>query len=107
MSRWLAVPGLIFALSACADSSQTDSSASPASTPALNTDPDFAPETAVYRCRTETGELHLVTRTRERGLHVFLPPDVQGGHLDCDYDRRASIWEHAKLNGVSFRAVNW
>ena len=24
---------------------------------------------------------------------------------DCTYDHRASIWEHAKLNGVDFRAV--
>ena len=23
----------------------------------------------------------------------------------CDHDRRASIWEHAKLNGVNFRAM--
>jgi putative lipoprotein len=26
-------------------------------------------------------------------------------HRDCRNDRRAAIWEHAKLNGASFRAV--
>lgn len=28
-----------------------------------------------------------------------------GPSLTCRYDRRASIWEHAKLNGVDFRGV--
>lgn len=65
----------------------------------------FEPVTAVYRCRSAGGDVVLVTRSREQGLHVFLPPGVEGGHLDCDHDRRASIWEHAKLNGVDFRAV--
>jgi uncharacterized membrane protein len=26
-------------------------------------------------------------------------------HNDCSNDRRAAVWEHAKLNGVDFRAV--
>jgi putative lipoprotein len=30
---------------------------------------------------------------------------VGGRTATCRYDRRASIWEHAKLNGADFRAV--
>jgi uncharacterized membrane protein len=65
----------------------------------------FEPRTAVYRCATEQGEITLVTRTRENGLHVFLPPELNQVYLNCEHDRRASIWEHAKLSGVDFRAV--
>jgi len=61
--------------------------------------------TAVYRCDTRQGEIRLVTRTRENGIHVFLPPDLDEVYLDCEHDRRASIWEHAKLSGVDFRAT--
>ena len=65
----------------------------------------FEPQTAVYRCTTGKGEIRLVTRTRENGIHVFLPPDLDEVYLDCEHDRRESIWEHAKLSGVDFRAV--
>ncbi len=81
-----------------------------ASAPAVEIEPiaksdDFQPETAVYRCTASDGEVTLVTRTRPDGLHVFLPPSLTEPYLDCTYDRRASIWEHAKLSGVDFRAV--
>ena len=97
--RWLlATAAMMLWMSACADG--------PAPTPKPQpAEPAFEPVTAVYRCRSAGGDVVLVTRTREQGLHVFLPPDLAGGHLDCEHDRRASIWEHAKLNGVSFRAV--
>jgi uncharacterized membrane protein len=63
------------------------------------------PETAVYRCTTPEGTVTVVTRTRPNGLHLFLPPDLNQVYLNCEHDRRASIWEHAKLSGVDFRAV--
>ncbi len=73
----------------------------------MDTEPDiseFQAETAVYQCRSATGERTVVTRTRPNGLHLFLPPGITDLHLDCTLDRRASIWEHAKLSGVDFRA---
>ncbi len=73
----------------------------------MDTEPvssEFQPETAVYQCRGTAGERTVVTRTRPNGLHLFLPPDVADLYLDCTLDRRASIWEHAKLSGVDFRA---
>ncbi len=107
--RWLLAPlGVMLWIGACAESSK------PAATPAAESEPPaetttepagFQAVTAVYRCTSADGEVRLVTRTREHGLHVFLPPDATGGYLDCEHDRRASIWEHAKLNGVDFRAV--
>ena len=47
---------------------------------------------------------------RAEAVEVSLGEDfaellVAGETTPCHYDRRASIWEHAKLNGVSFRAV--
>lgn len=99
--KWLlALPGVALCMSACAES--TPSESTPDQTPA---EIPREPVTAVYRCKSPGDEIVLVTRTRDNGLHVFLPPAVPGGHLDCEHDRRASIWEHAKLNGVSFRAV--
>ena len=91
-------------VAACAESPPPEPSPM-AVAPASSAEPGFQPETAVYRCQSTTGEVTLVTRTRQNGLHVFLPPVLDGGHLDCEHDRRASIWEHAKLNGVDFRAV--
>lgn len=66
---------------------------------------DFQADTAVYRCTAADGEVTLVTRTKPGGLHVFLPPGLTEPYLDCTHDHRASIWEHAKLSGVSFRAL--
>ena len=98
--RWLLAPlGLLLSVSACAESTTSET------TPTTAADTAFEPVTAVYRCRSDAQEVVLVTRTREHGMHVFLPPGVEGGYLDCEHDRRASIWEHAKLNGVNFRAV--
>ncbi len=78
----------------------------PISSPRTIETPDgFEPSTAVYRCETGEGEIRLVTRTRPNGLHVFLPPEMNQAYLNCEHDRRASIWEHAKLSGVDFRAV--
>ncbi len=103
MRRLPALVTLMLWMSACAeDGVDPAPQATPDRAPVTA---DFEPVTAVYRCRSGSGEVTLVTRTHERGLHVFLPPDPAGGHLECDHDHRASIWEHAKLNGVSFRAV--
>ena len=96
--RWLLAPAsTMLWIAACAESSPPE--------PLAAGGAGFQPDTAVYRCQSSAGEITLVTRTRENGLHVFLPPAVAGGYLDCEHDRRASIWEHAKLNGVDFRAV--
>ncbi len=94
-------------MSACAESPSADSTPpdTTSETDGTATAATFEPATSVFRCRTAGGEIRLVTRTRENGLHVFLPPEIEGGYLDCDHDRRASIWEHAKLDGVSFRAA--
>ena len=96
--RWLLAPAsTMLWIAACAESSPPE--------PLASGGAGFQPDTAVYRCQSSAGEITLVTRTRANGLHVFLPPGVAGGYLDCEHDRRASIWEHAKLNGVDFRAV--
>ena len=92
---------MVFWLSACAEEGASSEPTLP--TPAA--DPAFEAVTAVYRCQSADGEIVIVTRTRPNGMHIFLPPETGGGYLDCEHDRRASIWEHAKLNGVNFRAV--
>ena len=98
---WRLIPWcLIFSMSACAESSSSEPTLP---TPAAH--PAFEAVTAVYRCQSADGEIVIVTRTRPNGMHVFLPPQVDSGHLDCEHDRRASIWEHAKLNGVNFRGL--
>jgi uncharacterized membrane protein len=103
--RWLLLPvSAMLWIAACADAPPPEAPSTSAATSA-DPDPEFQPETAVYRCQAASGEVTLVTRTRQNGMHVFLPPDPDGGHLDCELDRRASIWEHAKLNGVDFRAT--
>ncbi len=104
MRRLLAAGLALLSIAACADGAEEKPP--PASAPSTTPqNPEFQADTAVYRCSTADGEILLVTRTRPNGLHVFLPPELEGGYLDCEHDRRASIWEHAKLNGVSFRAV--
>ena len=111
--RWL-LACLALCMSACVESSPFDNlseetapadRANPPPPSGNAQDQDFDAVTAVYRCQTDDGEVIVVTRTRQNGLHLFMPPGVPAGHLDCEHDRRASIWEHAKLNGVDFRAV--
>jgi uncharacterized membrane protein len=98
---WRLMPWcLILWTSACAESASTEPTL-----PTPSADSEFEAVTAVYRCQSPDGEIVIVTRTRPNGMHVFLPPQVDSGHLDCEHDRRASIWEHAKLNGVSFRGL--
>ncbi|TNF86728.1 MAG: hypothetical protein EP301_08105 [Gammaproteobacteria bacterium] len=91
---------VILSTNACAESAPPEASGMQ-----VSADPTFEPVTALYRCRGQEGDVIIVTRTRPNGLHVFLPPDTDGGYLDCEHDRRASIWEHAKLNGVNFRGL--
>lgn len=103
MIRWLMAGLLVFWAGGC-----EAAVSSPEPADAVMAQPEsagFEPQTAVYRCRTGQGEIRLVTRTRENGMHVFLPPDLNEVYLDCQHDRRESIWEHAKLSGVDFRAV--
>jgi uncharacterized membrane protein len=95
---------LLFWMAGCvAEAGDAASESSPGTNPPRTS--DHEPQTAVYRCTTSKGDIRLVTRTRENGMHVFLPPDLDEVYLDCEYDRRASIWEHAKLSGVDFRAT--
>ena len=101
MIRALAM-GLVTTTFACGCAAATGPGAPAA---AVEQPSGFEPTTAVYRCTTGTGEATLVTRTRPNGIHVFLPPDLDEVYLNCEHDRRASIWEHAKLSGVDFRAV--
>lgn len=90
----VALAAVLLCLSAC---SSGQSVSEPGET-------DVRLTTAVYRCQSEEGEVRLVTQTRPGGLHVFLPPGLTEPYLNCSYDRGESIWEHAKLSGVDFRA---
>lgn len=100
----VALAVMLMGLSACSSGQSYSEQSYPQQSDPEQAESNVQPVTAVYRCQSEEGEVRLVTQTQPGGLHVFLPPGLKEPYLDCAYDHGDSIWEHAKLSGVDFRA---